>query len=848
MMNPKSVSTSKHMRLRPPCFDLGQLGIIPSNYDSVTISVAGVWLAFLMQTNTLFATASPLRDDVAPKSLLGTTPEEALPSLSEAQMAVDDPIEWTGFGRERLEEESGTWESYVAVQGMYCAACAITIENALTAVPGVQAASVSVAGNKAKVVWNAERTKPSEWMGAIAKAGYQAHPLSDAGSESARRADTRKALWRWLVAGLCMMQVMMYAYPSYVTTDLDLGVDAKTLLRWASWILSLPVLLFSSGPFFTKAFRELRLGIVCMELPIAIGIAMTFVVSTLGTFDPKGAFGREVYFDSLTMFVFFLLSGRLLELKLRDRVFHAIDGALHKMPETVERVELDGLVTKMSAKRVAVGDTLRVPAGQAFVADGLVTNGESLVNEAVLTGESEPLKRVAGQQVIAGSVNLTATLTMKVQTVGARTRVGEIMALMTQAQTSRPAFASLADRIAKPFLIGVLLLAAGTAIVWWPTDPERAMMAAVAVLIVTCPCALSLATPAALLSSVGAMAKQGILVKRLAALEALAKVDVVVFDKTGTLTSELGGLESIEVRDGISKELALALAAQMASQSFHPLSKALVRARMEMVASHGPDTWQVDTLQRLETAGAGIEATVQARQVHDSQGVEGEPQYQGFVKLGSALFCGVQALEKANAMVYLADQNGWLARFEIGQALRADARKTISGLAKQGLTLAIFSGDGQVSTDFIARQLGIERAYGQMQPADKLSALKVFHENGHRVAVVGDGINDALVLAAADVSVSLGSAVAVAQNQCDVLLQKGQLYDLVRARRQALATLTVIRQNLGWALIYNLVSVPMAAMGWLPAWGAGLGMALSSLLVIANAMRLTRSFSAIKGI
>lgn len=815
---------------------------MPSYYDSISIFGASVWLAVLMQSNTLDASASHLRNEVAAEPLLRSSLANGTTSSSEKLKAVDDPIEWQGFGRERVEEGHGNWESYVAIQGMYCAACAITIENALTAVPGVQSASVSVAGNKAKVLWHADQTLPSEWMGAIVKAGYQPHPLSDPGSETARRADTRKALWRWLVAGLCMMQVMMYAYPSYVATDLDLGVDAKTLLRWASWILSLPVILFSSGPFFTKAIREIRAGVVGMDLPVALGIAITFVVSTLGTFDSKGVFGREVYFDSLTMFVFFLLSGRLLELKLRDRVFHAIDGALHKMPEMVERVEPDGHVTRLSAKRVAVGDTLRVSAGQAFVADGQVLSGESLVNEAVLTGESEPLRRAAGQHVIAGSLNLTATLTMKVQRVGARTRVGEIMALMTQAQTSRPAFASLADRIAKPFLMSVLMLAIGTAIFWWPTDPERALMAAVAVLIVTCPCALSLATPAALLASVGAMAKRGVLVKRLAALEALAKVDVVVFDKTGTLTNDLGGLERVEVREGVTRDFALAIAAQLASQSFHPLSKALVRASRELPWVNGVETWQFDVLHRQETAGAGIKATVQARRAPEDL-KEGEgTAYQGIVKLGSSLFCGVNTLDKAVATVYLADQNGWLARFEIGQNLRADALQTVTELARQGVKLAIFSGDGQASTDVIARQLDINHAKGHMQPADKLAALKSFHDQGHRVAVVGDGINDALVLAAADVSVSLGSAVAVAQNQCDILLQKGQLYDLVRARQQALTTLKVIRQNLAWALVYNLVSVPLAVMGWLPAWLAGLGMALSSLLVIANAMRLTRSF------
>lgn len=781
--------------------------------------------------STSQATSGPTVDLFTPRNASGQIAVLA---------AVDDPIEWQGFGRE-MDGEAGIWESFVAIQGMYCAACAITIENALTSVPGVQSASVSVAGNKAKVLWNAGQTKPSFWMGAIEKAGYQARPLADAGSEQERRADTRKALWRWLVAGLCMMQVMMYAYPSYVATDLDLGFDAKTLLRWASWVLSLPVILFSSGPFFSKALRELRQGVIGMELPVAIGIGITFVVSTIGTFSPEGAFGKEVYFDSLTMFVFFLLSGRLLELKLRDRVFHAMDSAFHKMPETVQRLEGDGAITQLSAKRVQVGDILRVPAGQAFVADGVVLEGDSLVNEAVLTGESEPLRRTVGQAVIAGSVNLTAVLTMRVQSVGQKTRIGEIMSLMAQAQTNRPAFASLADKIAKPFLAVVLLLAAATAAIWWQTDPERALMAAVAVLIVTCPCALSLATPAALLASVGAMAKEGILVKRLAALEALGKVDVVVFDKTGTLTSDVGALEHLEVRQGFDPDLALALGAQMAAQSFHPLSKALVRAtKAPAWLSRAGGNWLVRDDQRIETAGAGIQAHLTV--------VNGQNErvFDGSLKLGSAAFCAIDAPEKALAVVYLADEQGWLATFQVGQSLRADALQTVQMLARQGLELLILSGDSQTSTTAIAQQLGIANAHGNRQPGDKLMALQALHEQGHCVAVMGDGINDALVLAAADVSVSLGSAVPLAQNQCDVLLQRGQLFDFVRVRHQAIATLGVIRQNLAWALVYNMVALPLAVMGWLPAWLAGLGMALSSLLVIANAMRLSRSFTQAK--
>jgi Cu2+-exporting ATPase len=759
-------------------------------------------------------------------------------------LAVDDPIEWASFGREAVEAGAKTWESFIAVDNMVCAACAISVEGALLSVRGVQSASVNATAGKARVVWHADETKPSTWLNAVKKAGYPARPLADAGSEQARRQQTRKALWRWLVAGLCMMQVMMYAYPLYVATDLELGADAKALLRWASWLLTLPVILFSSGPFFSKAMHELRRGIVGMDLPVAVGIAITFLVSTAGTFNPAGPFGQEVYFDSLTMFVFFLLSGRLLELRLRDRVFLAVDSALHKMPETVSRINYDGSLESISAKRLRVGDLLLVPPGQTFSADGVVTLGHSLVNEAVLTGESEPLVRTVGDQVIAASVNLTAPLTLTVQRVGSKTRVGEIIALMAQAQTSRPASASIADTIAKPFLIGVLLLAVLTAAYWWSTDPQRGLMAAVAVLIVTCPCALSLATPVAMLASVGAMAKNNILVKRLAALETLAKVDVVVFDKTGTLTADAMALINVSVRQGVRAHTALAMAAGLAEHSLHPLSKALVAA-----ADAKAGTAVGLPLPKMnfaagsirETPGAGIEGCRAATDLD----LPVEIPY-GAIKLGSADFCGVDVPQSGAAVVHLADSEGWLATFDFAQQLRDDALQTVQALKRAGIASIIMSGDGWLSTQSIALQLGIERAYGAMQPTDKLAALRALHEKGHVVAVVGDGINDALVLAAADVSVSLGSAVPMAQNQCDILLQKACLIDVPRTRLQAIQTLRIVRQNLAWALVYNVVMVPLAALGWLPAWLAGLGMALSSLLVIANAMRLGPLYSQTK--
>ncbi|HVL45017.1 MAG TPA: HAD-IC family P-type ATPase, partial [Acidovorax sp.] len=463
---------------------------------------------------------------------------------------LDDPQEWLAFGRPctpagsplassaadspSADPASTAWDSQVVLEGMHCAACALTIEDALRAVPGVVQADVSAATRRARVVWHPAQVKPSQWMEAVRRAGYRAMPAMDALARDQRLRESRRALWRWLVAGFCMMQVMMYAWPAYVAQPGDLSGEMEQLLRWASWVITLPMVVFSCGPFFTSALRDIRLRRVSMDLPVALGMAITFVVSTAGTFDPAGIFGREVYYDSLTMFVFFLLTGRWLELRLRDRTAGALEAVMNRLPDSVERRAGDGSFTRVATRRIVVGDTIRVLPGEAFPADGRITAGSTHADEALLTGESTPVARPAGSSVTAGSYNLQAPVEVLVQGTGAQTRFAQIVALMESASLQKPRLAQLADRIARPFLVAVLLAAVLAAAYWWPSDPGHALMVAVAVLIVTCPCALSLATPVAMLTAAGTLARHGVLVRNLQGLEALAQVDTLVFDKTGT--------------------------------------------------------------------------------------------------------------------------------------------------------------------------------------------------------------------------------------------------------------------------------------------------------------------------
>ncbi|NML45214.1 cadmium-translocating P-type ATPase [Ramlibacter sp. G-1-2-2] len=731
---------------------------------------------------------------------LSVTPAQAV-----GQGMLDERSEWETFSRALPD---GSWESYLAIEGIHCPGCSLLIEQALAPCAGVRSVEVNGAAATARIVWTPAQGRPSQWLRALQRAGYGALPAGDQLAAAPRRQAQRMLLWRWLVAGFCMMQVMMYAVPAYLAGPGEMTPDVAALLRWAAWLLTLPVLLFSCQPFFASAWRDLRARRIGMDVPVALGIAIAFGASTSATFDPRSGLGGEVWYDSVTMFVFFLLSGRLLEQRLRNRTAGALEALLRRLPETVERLLADGGTETVAVRQLRAGDRVRVRAGEMVPADGRVLEGRSQVDEALLTGESTPLARAAGDAVVAGSHNLAGSLVVAVERTGADTRYAEIAALMERASVEKPAMARLADRIASPFLAGVLLAAAGAALWWWPQRPSHALAVAVAVLIVTCPCALSLATPAATLAAAGALARRGVLVRGLEALESGAAIDTVVFDKTGTLTLDRMAVGAVRVRTGVSEDEALRLAAALARHSLHPVSRAIAAA-----AVGGEQAVDVQ-----ERAGEGVEGSVGGR----------------VLRLGSAEFCGSQD----PAGVHLADEHGWLASFQLEEALRPGAREAVQALQAMGLQVEILSGDQPQAVQQLAERAGIAAWRAGQSPQDKLDRVAGLQRAGRRVAMVGDGMNDGPVLARADLSVALGQGVPVAQARADFIVQGGRLDPLPQLLRQARRTRAVVRQNLAWAAAYNVVCVPLALAGMMPPWLAGLGMAASSLFVVANAARL----------
>jgi Cu2+-exporting ATPase len=748
---------------------------------------------------------------------------------------LDTEDQWQEFS-EPFGDDAGQAlvQSNLLLDGLRCAACSGIIEEGLKSSPGVVSARVSMSKRRAVVVWSPSQTRPSKILSTVQALGYSASPATQHESDLAVIKKQRAAFWRWMVAGFCMMQVMMYASPTYFTKPDEISADILHLLNWASWLLSLPVLLFSSSSFFSNALRDLRMKQISMDLPVALGIVITFVVSSAATFEPNSWWGHTVYFDSLTMFVFFLLSARLIEVKLHRRTMGALESLVSRIPENTERQNADGTFTRVLNTRLKIGDIVRVNLGEAFPGDGKLASGSTSVDESLLTGESTPIHKNEGDEVIAGSYNLRQPVNIVLEAIGASTKYGQIVNLINQAAIEKPRLSKLADRVARPFLIFVILSAAIAAALLWDVDRGRALMTAAAVLIVTCPCALSLATPAAMLSSASAFVKRGILIKRLQAIENIADIDTVIFDKTGTLTEDHIEIKAIRHKAGLSESSVLALAAAIAQHSFHPVSRALFSAYQAQ--QQAPLALELDSIQ--ETIGAGISAGIKVFSANDAFN---QPELiLGQLKLGSASFCGIIEDNQHTQQVHLADNNGWLASFTLQEAIKPHAAQTIQQLRDSNINIELLSGDRSAAVENTAKEIGIAHYQSGCHPEDKLLRLQTLKQQGKKVLMVGDGLNDGPILASAHVSIAMGKGVPLTLAHADYIFLNGDISQIPYLIRHAKHTMKIIKENIAWAIVYNLISIPLAFFGILSAWLAGLGMAVSSLIVVVNALRLTK--------
>lgn len=712
-------------------------------------------------------------------------------------------------------------QASLLLEGISCAACSWLIETHLKKNPAVKTVIVNVSTHRCTLVWLAAASPLSELLKSLAQIGYKPRPATDDQQQEFFKKENRIALFRLGVAGFGMMQAMMVAVGIYFGAT-DTWLD---FLRWLSMLCATPVVFFSASPFFKAAWRSIKSKQLIMDVPVALAIGLAYLASAWATITSSG----EVYFESVSMFAFFLLLGRYIEQRARHRNRLAFGNLAQLMPLTAcciftadqgenstERTE------NIPLKLLSINDLVLVKAGDTFPCDGLVVSGESEVVEALITGESIPVSKKAGDKVIAGTLNGHSALRVRVTAIGSATQISGIERLAVQATDEKPKQVVMADKIARFFVGRLLVVCAGVFLFWWFKDPSRALWITLSVLVVTCPCALALAMPAALSAATANLRQRGFLVARGHVIETLPQITRVIFDKTGTLTQGQFCVTDVVLLAGNDREYVLAIAAALEADSNHPIAKAFASSQQQLTATHVK-----------QTTAAGVEAIIK-NQLYRI----GIPEFAADIIPEVQRNLSVPDTQKL--WVLLTNQQGAVAWFGLEDEVRPSAQHAMRELQEMGIAVELLSGDQSGAVAQLATQLGINDFVAGAKPADKLAQLNMAQLRGDKVLMVGDGINDVPVLAGADVSVAMASASDLAQTRADTVLLNNQLTLLPQAIQIAQRTHKIIKQNLLFSLSYNLVALPLAAMGHVPPWAAAIGMTMSSLIVVLNALRLNK--------
>lgn len=736
---------------------------------------------------------------------------EALPRQLQDELALYDRADvQQAFVRHQDELSEAT----LMIEGISCAACGWLIEKHLRNVAGVAEARLNLSNHRLLVTWDDRQLPLSQLLAELRQIGYAAHPYQPDQAAERLAQENRSALRRLGVAGLLWFQAMMATMATWPEFNIDLSPELHTILRWVALFLTTPIVFYSCAPFFKGAARDVRTRHLTMDVSVSLAIALAYGAGIWTAITGSG----ELYFDTVGMFALFLLTGRYLERRARERTAAATAQLVNLLPASCLRLDSVGNAERILLGELNQGDRVQVLPGSVIPADGRIVDGRSSVDESLLTGEYLPLARQVGDRVTGGTLNVESTLTVAVEATGQDSRLSAIVRLLERAQSEKPRLAEIADRASQWFLLFTLVASVAIGLLWWQLDATRAFWIVLAMLVATCPCALSLATPTALTAATGTLHKQGLLVTRGHVLEGLNQVDTVIFDKTGTLTEGRLALRSILPLGALPADRCLALAAALENRSEHPIARAFGRT-----AEPAEDVQTVP--------GLGLEGRFDGQQL----------------RIGQATFvCALSGAqippvpEARGQWLLLGDRQGPLAWFGLDDRLRDDAPALLAACKARGWRTLLLSGDNSPMVAEVATQLGIDQAIGGLRPDDKLERLKALQAEGRKVLMLGDGVNDVPVLAAADISIAMGSATDLAKTCADAVLLSNRLDALVQAFDLARRTRRNIIENLLWATLYNGLMLPFAALGWItPVWAA-IGMSVSSLIVVLNALRLTR--------
>ena len=723
---------------------------------------------------------------------------------------------------EFIYQNNDSKEAILTVEGISCAACAWLIEMQLHKLQGIKQVSVNATTQRATIKWQDEQVKLSEILNAVEHIGYQALPFKANEVEKRNQVLSKTFIKRLGISGILMMQIMMIAVGLYFGAFSDMAEHNTVYLRWVSFILAIPIVSYGAFPFYTGAIIALKLKRLSMDVPVSIAILLAFSASAWATITEQG----EVYFESVSMFTFLLLIGKFLEFRARSHAAQVSANLLKLMPMTATKL-VDGEVIKeklVAAKLLVKGDLVLIKPGETIPADGDIISGNSQVNEAMLSGEQLPLNKAVNDNVFAGTINGDGNLTVEVKQSSSESFLSQLIRLSEQSQAHKPKLARFSDKVAQYFVAIILMTAIGTAIYWQQHLPEEAFWITLSVLVATCPCALSLATPTALTCATTRLNRDGIMIKSSHVMETIPKINTYAFDKTGTLTTGEFSIKKVDVlstNEVHTKTHILALAAALEVHSEHPLAKPFIPHR----------DFNINASEVTVLSGKGVSGLIDNKQFHI-----GKPNW----LLSSFTDTQKADQELINASCVLVYDNILIGAFYLIDQIRDDAKSLLNELNNSTLTVML-SGDSQHACEKVANSLAISNCFGGLSATDKMNKLKHLQkEQDATVAMVGDGVNDSPVFGAAHVSIAMGCGTDIAKSGADVILLNNQLTSISTLNYIAVKTRRIIFQNYLWAFGYNAIVLPLSVSGFITPYMAVIGMSASSILVITNSLRLLK--------